>query len=73
MIEKGADDWWLGLCGAAKGGHISIVDLMIENGANNWDEAIFEAERRGHSGIVELLECERKHYYYRYNNYFYWD
>ena len=36
FVERGADDWSLGMGGAAQGGHRELVDYFIELGANNW-------------------------------------
>ncbi len=35
MIEKGANDWNLGLEGSCSSGNSEIVELMIQKGANN--------------------------------------
>jgi hypothetical protein len=47
-IKKGADDWDLGMMGAAQGGHKDLVDFFIELGAN-------ESAYGGQKDLVEFF------------------
>jgi len=55
LIEKGANDWNMGMDGAACGGHIDIVKLMIEKGADRWSWGMTGADNNGHIDMVEFF------------------
>ncbi len=55
MIEKGANDWNIGLMGACYGGHLEIANLMIEKGVNCWNSVLHIAWQYGHLDIVNLI------------------
>ena len=55
MIEKGATNWNLAMCCAAKGGHMNIVQLMIDKGAIDWNWTMKYAAEGGHMNIVQLM------------------
>ena len=58
-LDKGADPDW-GLKGAARGGHMDIVQLLLSKGATNLDSALKAAERRGHTECAELIRAAMK-------------
>ena len=55
-IELGADNWNIGMCGAAEGGHLHIVEYFIEKGADDWNWGIEGATEGRRLYIVEYLE-----------------
>jgi hypothetical protein len=54
FIEKGANNWNLGMCGAAEGGHKELIDFFIEKGARDWNDGMREAEK-GHKELVDFF------------------
>ena len=55
MIEHGATDWDLGLCGACKGGHVELANMMIERGATNWNQSLYNACKGGHIALANMM------------------
>ena len=55
MMENGANDYNLAICGAAQHGHINIVKLLLEKGANNYDDILEKAVEGKHVDIVNLI------------------
>ncbi len=55
FIEKGADDWIVGMMLAAEGGHKDIVDFFIEKGVNNWNIGMQSAAEGGHKDLVKFF------------------
>jgi len=57
FIEKGANNWVLGMYGAAGGGHRDLVQFFIEKGANHWNSGMYRAAAAegGHRNLVEFF------------------
>src|SRR3989344_3563372 len=48
LIQKGANDWNVGMYGAAENGNKRLVDYFIKKGADNWDDGLaFAMQCRG--------------------------
>jgi hypothetical protein len=55
IVDKGADNWNLGLNYAAEKGQRETVDFFINKGANDWFGSICSAAENGHRDIVYFL------------------
>jgi hypothetical protein len=55
MIQKGADDWDIGLNIACQRGHRELVELMVQKGTNNWDFGLWGACEGGQRYLAELM------------------
>jgi len=60
FIQKGADNWDLGMEAAAEGGHKDLVQFFIEKGANYWNWGMHYAEVGGYKEIVEFFVQKQK-------------
>lgn len=58
LINKGANNWYIGLTGAARGGHKNLVDFFINKGAKDLFVAILQAKAGGHKDLVNYLESK---------------
>ncbi len=48
-------DWYRGLYGACRGGHINIVNFLIEKRVDEWSWGLYGACKGGHMDIVKLM------------------
>ena len=56
MIEKGANNWNVGLEGACEGGNKEIIELMIEKGANDLNWGLQIACNGGNKEIAKIMK-----------------
>lgn len=65
--EKGqliGDNYAAGMRGAAKGGHIAIIDRMMEHGATNFEATMLIGAKHGHLHVVHrMLEYGATNYH----------
>ena len=54
-IKKGADDWNMGMTGAAIGGHAELVKFFVEKGARDWNRGMVGAAMGGHLELVKFF------------------
>jgi len=55
FIQKGANNWNLGMVSAAEGGHKDLVQFFIQKGANNWNSGMVSAAEGGHKDLVQFF------------------
>ncbi len=55
FIEKRANDWDLGMGGAAERGHRDLVDFFIKKGARDWKLGMRRAKQGGHKDLAKFF------------------
>ena len=58
FINKGADNWDLGLCGSCFSGNLNLVKFFRKNGGNKLNEGLCNAAVNEHHHIIDYLISE---------------